>query len=111
MRLIIIAALGGVCLGASVQRIWIQHEATQHEASKTVANKTVAFTVGPRVAAGEWKEEIQIPPCQVANGRPNVEVNFTQAGDRVVKATIECSEMPVGVEAAAGKQTGSEAAQ
>jgi len=50
----------------------------------------------PQLAAGEWKEEIQIPPCVVTNGRPNVEVNFTRDGDRIVKATIECNKMPVG---------------
>lgn len=51
----------------------------------------------PQLAAGEWKEEIQIPPCIVKNDQPNVEVNFTRDGDRIVKATIECNEMPMGV--------------
>lgn len=55
------------------------------------------FVMDPQFAEGEWKMQVHIPPCEVRDGRPMVEVNFAPGSDHPDVATIECNEMPVGV--------------
>jgi hypothetical protein len=88
-----VALQAGLVIG--IVGLFVTTAVTSTERHQSTAEKP--FVTEPQLAAGEWKEEIQIPPCVVTNGRPNVEVNFTHDGDRIVKATIECNEMPVGV--------------
>ena len=49
------------------------------------------WTVDSQVAAGEWKVEVQTPPC---DGAKNIQVMYpAESGGPM---TIECDLMPVG---------------
>ena len=53
------------------------------------------YTYEPQYAEGEWKIEVQTPPCdKLPNGAPNMEVIYPKESGAPI--TIECNAMPVG---------------
>jgi hypothetical protein len=49
----------------------------------------------PQLAEGEWKIDINVPPCTVKHGKPNITVDFQPNLDKPTVATIHCDAMPV----------------
>lgn len=67
---------------------WVGALADQWYAKKYAATDA-------HVAAGEWKIEMQVPPCTVKNGKPNIEVNFKPNREDPAVIAVGCNEMPV----------------
>ena len=60
-------------------------------AAHVAASKALAdFHADPQFAAGEWKIEVQTPPCDSVH---NIQVIYPK--DSGAPITIECNQMPV----------------